>query len=62
MVFSDESLNQKAECACACRTQAGGSTVRSAVSVGDDMAGKAFASCEQDRTAVADDSPASPGY
>jgi len=44
-----------------CGTQAEGSTVRSAVAVGDEMAGKALAACEQDRTAVADDSLASPG-
>jgi len=58
---SDESLNQNAECACACGTQAEGSTVRSAVAVGDEMAGKALAVCEQDSTAAADDSTASPG-
>jgi len=57
---SDESLNWNAECACAGGTQAEG-TVRSAVAVGDEMAGKALAACEQDRTAVADDSRASPG-
>jgi len=58
---SDESLNWNAECACACGTQAEGSTVRSAVAVGEEMAVKALAACEQGRTTVVDDSPASPG-
>jgi len=44
-----------------CGTQAEGSTLRSADAVGDDMADKALAACDQDRTAVADDSPTCPG-
>ena len=47
-------------CACACGTQAEGSSVWSAVTVGDEVAGKALAACEQDRTVVVDDGRASP--
>jgi len=50
-----------AQCTSACGTQTEGSTLRSAVEVNDEMAGNPLAVCEQDSTAGAADSPASPG-